>query len=202
LSTRDFCAEVKERLEERRIGHPPVHRLLRLSREGADSLRRARVLVSRKLRRIVSESESVEQVCFDYIERYDPLRRKGRSRRMPDTRSQPGRGVPSQVDREVRKRDRESCVVPFCANEVFLDRGHWKRHADGGSRETDNLVLICSMHNQMMEKGLLVVGGTPSRPRFYDAGGRQIGPDGPSRDRAPPNWQRSEEGQEAQEPDG
>ncbi|MHC5010176.1 MAG: hypothetical protein ACYTG6_04395 [Planctomycetota bacterium] len=200
LSTRDFCAEVRERLEERRIGRPPVHRLLRLSREGDDALRRARVIVSRKRQRVVGESETVEQVCFDYLERHDPLRRPRGRRRMPDTNEHPGRSVPREVDREVRRRDRERCQVPFCPNDVFLDRGHLQRHADGGSRESDNLILICSAHNQMMEKGFLFVRGTPEHPQFHDAAGRLLDRGGQSRKRAPPSRRITDSDGKAESP--
>jgi hypothetical protein len=186
LGTRDFCSEVKDRLAERRVGRPPVHLHLRISATGHDDLCRARVLVQRKSPTAITLDEAAEACFGEYLERNDPQRVVGRARRMPDTHGRPGRTVPRRVAREVRHRDRERCIVPACPNEVFLHLGHLESHARGGSRETDNLFVVCPRHNQMMEDGLLIVKGTVQSPSFFDQQGRPYREGTRPRRRAPP----------------
>jgi hypothetical protein len=190
LSTRDFCSEVKDRMAERRVGRPPVHVHLRLGAGGYDDFRRARVLLQRKSDRAITLDETAETCFSEYLDRNDPLRIEGRERRMPDTRGTPGRTVAREVSRDVRQRDRERCTVPACPNEVYLHLGHLEAHAEGGSRESDNLFLLCSQHNQMMEQGLLIVKGTVEAPEFFDKEGRPYTEGTQPRRRAPPARRR------------
>jgi hypothetical protein len=71
--------------------------------------------------------------------------------------------------------------VPGCGNHLFLEFCHIDGHARGGSREADNLLLLCWLHHWMFDHGLMTLRGPAEDPVFRNARGEVIG--GP---RAPP----------------
>ena len=79
-TARDFQQEVNKRKTEERIKETPTKRVIFLSRLGLDNLGRTKKIVGRKRRMIVSDSEAVEHVLGDFVEREDPERKAARAR--------------------------------------------------------------------------------------------------------------------------
>src|SRR5262245_64970584 len=98
---------------------------------------------------------------------------------MPDTTGRPGRNWPAEVKRAVHAISGGRCMVPGCPHKVFRNLAHRVPHCQGGSREIDNIASdICPMHHGRYDRGELRIEGTLEAPRFYDARGRRILPNG------------------------
>jgi hypothetical protein len=73
--------------------------------------------------------------------------------------------------REVHRRADGHCRIPYCDNTI-VDKAHvFRRHADGGSREKDNIDLHCKAHHRQQERGEFENVGTTEDPHFVDADG-------------------------------
>lgn len=57
------------------------------------------------------------------------------------------------------RRDRQCCVVPGCANHVFLDVHHLDALAEGGSHDPDRLTTLCGSHHRNVHGGSLCIDG-------------------------------------------
>nr|PZN23591.1 MAG: hypothetical protein DIU78_13630 [Pseudomonadota bacterium] len=76
--------------------------------------------------------------------------------------------------RHVYHRDRGRCVVPGCRFGRFLDAHHLCPQAEGGTHETENLVMLCGNHHIDVYLGPLSIEGSPStKLRFLRADGSQ-----------------------------
>jgi hypothetical protein len=109
------------------------------------------------------------------------------------------------VEREVRSRSEDTCAVEFCGNDIFLTLSHRKPHREGGSREADNLDLLCGWHHALYEQGRIFIEGSAAAPVIRTWDGRIIGgrtrPDakesppcdaqGPPKSGAPPDSESS-----------
>jgi hypothetical protein len=175
--------EIRKREREVETGEPVSVLFAILTATGRALFERARILASRKKKKLLSEGETVEVLTDHYLDSFDPDRKKPRKRRMPDTNDLPGRTVPEDVKRKVRARSHgDRCAVPTCDNEVFLDFAHKQPHSDGGSREAQNLHRLCPTHNALYDAGKLQITGPPDWPVFHFADGRVVegfGPDPP-----------------------
>ncbi len=125
-----------------------------------DDWRFARKLASRKAQRPLSDGEAFSLVVADFVKRYDTDdvtgQKSARERRVgPTSESPDARTIPAEVRREVKKRAGDHCEFPGCPNGMFIQICHLRPHADGGDRETKNLVLLCSQHHTMMDCGTL-----------------------------------------------
>jgi hypothetical protein len=173
---RAFRRRVDQRIEEvRRQGAPTVEKTFYVSRKGADDFERARVLASRKAGRVLTEGEALEAVSDHYLGDFDPLRRKAGKRRMADTATLPNRrDLPAAVALALAKQNGDVCAVPFCGNRIFLENSHRKAHAEGGSREVENLDRLCGDHHDLYHRGELRIEGTTDRPVFLTADGKPL----------------------------
>jgi hypothetical protein len=154
-TARDLRLRVKKRLEECRVQAPVVEVTVHLSEKGRGDLDRCRELLSGKTHRAVSESEAVETVADDWLERNDPRRREPAARRVGDTRVNRSRHVPEEVKREVIERARARCEKPGCGATWGLQFAHIDGHAEGGGREADDLVYLCGNDHRMYDAGWL-----------------------------------------------
>ena len=94
---------------------------------------------------------------------------------MPDTGGVPeSRYVPAEVDRAVRARSDDRCVVPFCDATNWVQRSHRVPHRSGGSREAEQLDLLCDYHHHLYETGAILITGPADAPIITDAYGRNI----------------------------
>jgi hypothetical protein len=72
------------------------------------------------------------------------------------------------------ERNGDRCAVPFCKNEIFLEKSHRKAHREGGSRERTNIDNICLPHHRMYGRGELLIEGTTENPVFLTADRRPL----------------------------
>lgn len=167
---------IRRRREEARVGEEPVRDVhLVLRQRSFDDLERARELASRRADRALSWSETVEITTDFYLESLDPDRVAPGARRCPPTTVVNGRYVPAAVRRTVFERQGRRCAVPYCGHTLFLELAHIIAHASGGSREADNLLLLCSAHHEMFDLGGMRLEGTATQPKFFDWRGRPMG---------------------------
>lgn len=167
---------IRRRREESRAGEEPVRDVhLVLRQRSVDDLERARELASRRVDRALSWSETVEVTTEFYLASLDPDRVKPGARRSPPTNVVDGRYVPAAVRRTVFERQGRRCAVPYCGHTLFLELAHIIAHARGGSREADNLLLLCSAHHELFDLGGMTLEGTAIQPRFFDWRGRPMG---------------------------
>jgi hypothetical protein len=172
--TRDLRRRLQRRREEAKVGTPVEPVTVYVPSSTRDDFDRARALLSRRTREALSLGQTLRLVLKEWLGRFDPLRRKPGTRRVPDT-SQPGsRYVPAEVNRQVRMRSHDKCHVRFCPNRIFVERSHRRAFALGIGQEEWNLDLLCRLHHRMYELGLLRISGPPSRPVFTDQRGRDL----------------------------
>jgi len=73
----------------------------------------------------------------------------------------------------VRARSGDCCEFPGCPNKVFLQKAHNVPHAEGGSREADNIRDLCTVHHVLLDAGAIVEIATDAEGRpIFAAGGR------------------------------
>jgi hypothetical protein len=84
--------------------------------------------------------------------------------------------VPPAVRRLVMRRDAGRCVVPGCAQGVFVDVHHVVPRSEGGDHNPDMLVVLCSAHHRAVHRGQLVIEGRISTGLvFHHADGTTYG---------------------------
>jgi hypothetical protein len=174
-STHKLQQEIQKKEREAETGGPVSKLFAILTAGGRALFERARVVASRKKKRILDEGETIEVLSEHYLDSFDDDRKKPRKRRAPDTTGRPGRSVPEDVKRAVRSRPHgDCCAVPGCDNKVFLEYAHKQPHWDGGSREKWNLHWLCRMHGRLYDEGKLQITGSPDWPTFHFPDGRVI----------------------------
>ena len=158
--------------DEVRAGEPLSPVTAYVKRSVREDMSHARDLVSRTAHVAKTLGETCEVVFSDWLDEHDPQRKEPGTRRLPDTSTIPGqRYVPAEVDRHVRARTNDRCIVPYCDNSKWLDRSHRIAHAQGGCREAYNLDLLCDLHHVMYERGLIRITGSAEAPVITDRGG-------------------------------
>jgi hypothetical protein len=167
LPHRDLRRKVRERIVEVREGGPPSRLDLVVSSCAREKFERARQIASRKKRKALSEGETVEVLSDHYLDSFDPARKKGRKRRMPDTNGRPGRKVSAAVKRKLSANG-DGCQFPGCDCEIFVEIAHLKPHSEGGSREAENLRALCHVHHVLQEAGWIRAEGTAEEPIFFE----------------------------------
>jgi hypothetical protein len=87
------------------------------------------------------------------------------------------RTIPAEVERRLRELAEDRCEVPSCTHRVFLQIAHVVRHAQGGSRELDNVWLACTAHHTMFDAGHFRMVGRDEagRARFLGLDARALG---------------------------
>ena len=78
--------------------------------------------------------------------------------------------MPAEVRRKVFARGAapRRCQYPGCDRDIFLNLCHRKPHARGGSREAENLLLLCPVHHALLDAGWIRAEGAAARPEFYE----------------------------------
>jgi hypothetical protein len=174
-STRELRRMYYQRRDESRAGEPVISVTAYVTPLVRENLRRAQVLASRKAHHVLTMGQTLGIVTSAWLSYHDPLRQEPGTRRVPDTSNVPGtRYVPSAVDREVRNRSGDRCIVPFCDGIFWLDRSHRVAHAQGGSREAENLDLLCDDHHMLYEIGMITITGPAAAPVVTDLEGRVL----------------------------
>jgi hypothetical protein len=187
---RRVAARIRDVRRARGEAEPTRAITVHLTMQGVEDLGRARALASRSEDELLSPSGAVETALRAYVKAKDVLERKPGPRRQPRT-DLPGalhnRTVAAQNQRVVLTRARRKCRIPRCDCDVFVDTVHvFDRHADGGSREPENLDLHCKCHHRMQERGQIRNDGTTDSPRFVNDRGESLHVRWLLRSRGPP----------------
>jgi hypothetical protein len=177
LPIRTLRREVNKRIEE--VAQETPHLVpitLHVTEQARDGFSRARVIASREAARPLSEGQTFALLVNHFLDFEDELRRGEKPRQVADTANLPGdRYVPAAVRHEVLRRSGDRCEVPECTFDTFLELAHVEPHADGGSREADNLVRLCHTHHVLLDADALVITGwTDGRPQVRDARGMRF----------------------------
>ena len=174
-STREFHRNYLRRRDEWRGGHLTSVFHAYITHPVRDDLARARTLASRKAKKALSMGQALGVVVSEWLAENDPLRKIPGTRRVPDTATIPGsRYIPAEVDRHVRARTGDECIVPFCDASMWLHRSHRIPHRDGGSREAEQLDLLCPYHHFLYETDCIQISGPADAPIVTDGVGRPI----------------------------
>jgi hypothetical protein len=157
----------------------------------------ARRLASRSAQQVLTAGQTITAMMDVYLAGRDPLRRRSAPRRMPHTATLPNsRRVPAAVDRAVRARSEDKCAIKSCRNGIFVHRSHRTPHREGGTREEDNLDLLCARHHALFEQGMIRLSGPPEARVFTDASGNVLGyarkPEAPEKSAIPETPDRRE----------
>ncbi len=70
--------------------------------------------------------------------------------------------VPPAIRRQVMRRDGGRCVVPGCAQAVFVDLHHVVPRSEGGDHDPENLCVLCGAHHRALHRGQLIIEGRVS----------------------------------------
>jgi hypothetical protein len=180
-TARQLSRRVGRHLAEAEIQEEPVEFTLFLSPEVVEQFIRARVLYRRKVKgrdRPVTDAEVLAAILEDWLNQNDWLRRRPGRRRLPHTRFLRGkRYVPWEVRRALALRyGGERCAIDGCDNETWLDKTHENvPHAEGGSREEEDLGSKCTGHHHLDQEGLITVERRGDEIAYVDMHGRRIG---------------------------
>ena len=172
--TLDFQRRVARRCEEALRGVPVERMTFLVSQSGMVDFRRCRGLVSGRANRRFSQGETLEILASNYLDHEDPLRVRGRARRAPDTSGTAGRHVPEEVRRAVLARAGGRCEFPRCGFDTWLDLAHVVAHRHGGSREADNLLLLCGVHHRALDGGTITAVLEEGRLLFRNPWGQEL----------------------------
>ena len=174
-STKELRRLFLQRRDEARAGQDVAPITAYVTNGVREDIDRARALVSRNAHQVLTLGQMLGIVVGDWLDDNDPMRTSPGTRRLPDTATIPGsRYVPAEVARQVRARSRDCCVVPFCDRCLWVHGSHRVAHRDGGSREADQLDLLCDWHHFLYEEGSLRITGPTDSPTITDKYGRPI----------------------------
>ena len=182
---RRFLRTYRERVDEVRQGRPVFPLTINVSYEDLEGFDEARKAASREARSVLTGGQTFHRMLDEFLEKHHPLYRAGAARRAADTTpsgpepTTPGsRYIPAEVRRAVYRRTWDRCAVPYCDRHLFLQFSHRRPHREGGSREEDNLDLLCGWHHMLYEQGVITIEGSADLPVFKTREGRVIGADG------------------------
>jgi hypothetical protein len=179
-TARQLSRRVTQHLAEQKIEEKPQEFTLYLPRGVVSQFIRARVLYRRRRRGSgeVTDAEVFAAILDDWLKQNDWLRRRAGRRRLPHTRFLRGkRYVPWEVRRALAQRyGGERCAIDGCDNEIWLDKTHeGVPHAEGGSREEEDLGSKCTGHHHLDQEGLISVERRDDEIVYVDMHGRRIG---------------------------
>jgi hypothetical protein len=166
---------VRERVEQARAeGEPIVPITVFVRQRTRGQFERAREVASGRAMRALTNGETFETVVDHYLDSFDIDRVEPGKRRVGPTTHIDGRYIPVEVRRAIYERQGHACAIPLCGHTLFLEHAHIHAHARGGSREADNLILLCSFHHDMFDSSGILFTGTAAQPVFLDRQGRDL----------------------------
>jgi hypothetical protein len=147
-----FKAEVTAAIEAANQGESTVPIRLQVSRRARDGFQRARRLASRGRSRLLTEGAAFAVVVDHYLERHDPVRCELPARRSESAGRGRNRRVPPRVRAEIERRSGGICEI--CRARRAVEKMHLRvAHADGGTRELDNLADACHQCHVLADAG-------------------------------------------------
>ena len=137
---------------------------MRLTRTARKDLQKVRLLISRGRRVPATEGEAVGASARCYLEHHDPARKPLPARRSGTTASGPDRRIPPRVVAQLERRSRGVCEL--CGERRATEKIHLHvPHAQGGSREVDNLAHACHQCHTLFDAGYFELRGRDPQGR-------------------------------------
>ena len=198
LPPRQLREEATKAVEEARQGEATFPMRFHVTAATKDGFHRTRLLMSKGQPRMISEGQTVGRLVQDWLAGHDPRLRPLPKRRSGPTGGTRSRYRPKQVDAIVERRSGGTCEI--CRVRRAVEKIHIReRHAQGGSREVDNLADGCRECHLMVEAGVFRFShfDEEGHPQFtfhpgslHGEGNHEGGADQPSevRERAPPRY--------------
>ena len=185
LTFPELKSQVNKRLAERATGGPVLPLKAWLSPTGAELFVRCRELTVRQERRALTEGETIEIVCRDYVLRHDPVEAAKRAlaagrvadASKPAVRGRPGqprRAMPAAERHALVLRDGDRCAIEKCDEKAFVENAHRVPHRSGGPAVAANEDRVCRRHHRAMDAGDLKPVGTNGRRVLVDRNGTVI----------------------------
>lgn len=188
---REYARIYHQRVDQVRRGRPVRPLTMFVTSRDIEDFEEARKFASRSAREVLTAGQTLRALLDVYLEEHDPL---WKARLLPgalsqdaapagdaggsDAATRPGsRYVPAGVRRAVLRRTWNQCAVPFCHKDMFLHFSHRQAHREGGTREAENLDLLCGWHHTLYEIGFLIIEGPADDPVFKTRTGRVLGED-------------------------
>ncbi|MHC4846927.1 MAG: HNH endonuclease [Planctomycetota bacterium] len=139
-------------IEEAHQAESTIPLQLRVTRSARRGFQRARQLLSRGQRKLVTEGETFGVLVDDFLERQDPQRRPLPQRRAASARKGRSRRIPARVVAELERRSGGRCEI--CRGRRAVEKMHLQvPHARGGTREVDNLADACHQCHLLADAG-------------------------------------------------
>ena len=185
LTAPELKFRVNKRLAERATGGPVLPLKAWLSPTGAELFVRCRELTVRQERRPLTEGETIEIVCRDFVVRHDPVEAAKRAlaagrvadAEKPAVRGRPGqprRAMPAAERHALVLRDGDRCAIEGCDERVFLENAHRVPHRAGGPAVAANEDRICYGHHRAKDAGKLKAVGANGRRVLVDRNGTVV----------------------------
>jgi len=188
LPPRELREEANRTVEEARQGEITYPMRFHVTRAAKDGFQRSRLLMSKGQTCLISEGQTFGRLVHDWLDRHDPRRTPLPQRRRGPTDGTPSRYRPRQVDALVERRSGGTCEV--CGVRRAVEKIHLRKsHAEGGSREVDNLADGCRECHVMVDAGVFRFShfDEQERPQWAFHPGSLLPPT-EVRERAPPRY--------------
>ena len=185
LTAPELKMRVNRRLAERASGGPVLPLKAWLSPKGAELFVRCRELTVRQERRALTEGETIEIVCRDFVVRHDPVEAAKRAlaagrvadASKPATTGRPGqprRAMPAAERHALVLRDGDRCGIEGCDERLWLQNAHRVPHRSGGPAVAANEDRICRGHHRLVDAGERKIVGTNGRRVLVDRNGTVV----------------------------
>jgi len=192
LPPRQLREEATKAVEEARQGEATFPMRFLVTAAAKDGFYRTRLLMSKGQPRFISEGQTFGRLVQDWLAGNDPRLKPVPRRRSGPTRGTRSRYRPKQVDAVVEQRSGgtcEICGVRRAAEKIHIRKGH----AQGGSREADNIADSCRECHVMVDAEVFRFShfDAQGQPQFtFHPGPLQDRSGQPSevRERAPPRY--------------
>lgn len=155
--TAETCEAFRERVRERiaDVRGRQVRRTLYMTPEGSNEFDKTIREVSHRLGVEATPGEAAEVAFRFYNSKHVLADQAEGTRRKGDTTGDPSRYIPVQARRQVLEEHGDRCLLRWCSNRFWLQFMHLEAHAEGGSREPENLRRGCPKDHAMVDQGLI-----------------------------------------------
>jgi len=184
LTSKQLRTEVRRREAERKHGLAlPLNTFL--SPQGALDFQRCRELTIQRAQKPLTEGETLELVCADYVERHDPekkaLRALARGAVAEATKPEPDlppgerrtRFTPAAEKHALVLRQGDRCAFEGC-DEAILEDGHIRPFRAGGPNGARNKRRCCRRHHDLLDRGDLKIVGREGREAVVTRAGTVV----------------------------
>jgi hypothetical protein len=165
LSSKTLRDAVDRAIEDAKQGKPTLAMRLLVTKDAKDGFHRARLLMSKGKRQLITEGQTFGRLVDYWRERNDPLLMPRPRRRRGPTRGTKDRYVPREVRVLVERRSRGRCEI--CGQRRAREMIHLKTpHARGGGREEKDLGHGCPDCHFFVDCGVILFEGFDGQGRI------------------------------------